>query len=102
MKVVFCSTMHINLKKELNLSSESRAISGHKFQENLIYGFLQNDIDITIINVPRVKHYPQYKKSFIKKSQYEIEGKVCGLSVGSINLKWLNYISSGLCVFYEA
>ena len=99
MKVIFCSTMNLNVSEEMKKSKDFRPISGQKFQENLFLGLKANGVDISIVNVPRVRHYPYYTDKVIREKPFIINGENCGISLGIINLKWINYISAGVQLF---
>lgn len=99
MKVIFVSTMFSDVETDIKLSKKANSVSGHKFQENLIKGLAENGCDLTIINVPRVRTYPNYPKIFIPRKERKWLGSIPGTDVGIINLPLFSYITSwvGCC-----
>ena len=93
MKYIFCSMMFDDVELDIKKSIEPNAISGHKFQENILRGFLQNNADIYVINVPRVRHYPDYPEKKMVKKDFVFEGKTVGRSIGFNNRFILAYFS---------
>lgn len=93
MKAIFCSTMFSDPENDVKWSKKPNTISGHKFQESLIYGIKQNDCDISVINIQRVRHYPDYPKILFHKTQRCLDGGIACTDVGFINLFGLDYIS---------
>ena len=94
MKVIFIATMFSDVEADIKLSKKANSVSGHKFQENLIKGLFENDCDLTIINVPRVRTYPNYPKIFIPKKKRMWLGSIPRTDVGRINLSLFSYITS--------
>ncbi len=94
MKTIFFSAMFSNVETDIKMSRKSNPVSGHKFQENLIKGLFENDCDLTIINVPRVRTYPNYPKIIIPRKERMWLDAIPGTDVGIINLPLFSYITS--------
>ena len=99
MKIIFCSTMFTEIEENLKKSKAPNAVSGHKYQENIIRGLIANGCDLTVVNIPRIRRYPDYKKIFIKKQDFKMDERRIGITVGCINLFVINYISASYKVY---
>lgn len=99
MKFIFCSMMFTNVEENIKNSSSPNSVSGHKFQENLLKGFEQNNCDISVINVPRVRAYPDYKKIIFHREKSTFLDKIHGVNIGFINLKGISYISQIIGIY---
>lgn len=93
MKLIFLSYMFSDVNADIKLSKAPNSVSGHKFQENLIKGLFQNECDLSVINIPRVRPYPDYPKIILSTKDCEFCGSVKGKNIGFINLYFLNYLT---------
>lgn len=101
MKIIFCGWMYSDIEKEISSSKNPHPVSGHKYQENLCWGLLENKCDLTVINSPRVRHYPDYPVILLKRHPFKIKEKKAGVEIGLINLFGLNYFFQFLNTFKE-
>ena len=101
MKFIFCSMMFNDVEVDIKKSIEPNAISGHKFQENILRGLLLNGEDVYVLNTPRIRHYPFYPDKRIEESVYLFEGEVIGKSIGFCNRYLVNYISQFINLYKE-
>lgn len=93
MKYVFCSLMFDNVEDDIKSSVEPNTVSGHKFQENMLRGLIQNDRDVFVLNIPRVRHYPDYPKKQLNEKEFVVDGKCVGKSIGFNNRFIISYVS---------
>lgn len=101
MKIIFCGWMYSEVEDEISNSVKPHPVSGHKFQDNLCRGLMENDCDLTVVNSPRVRRYPNYGKLILKRHPFRIDGKKTGVEIGQINLFGINYISQFINTFRE-
>lgn len=93
MKYIFCSMMFDDVELDIKKSNEPNAISGHKFQENILRGLVQNGADVYVLNTPRVRHYPDYPEKRLLSKGFNYEGKSVGKSIGFNNRFLVAYFS---------
>ncbi len=93
MKYIFCSMMFDDVELDIKKSIEPNAISGHKFQENILRGLVQNDVDVYVLNTPRVRHYPDYPEKRLLSRDFNYEGRSIGKSIGFNNRFLVAYFS---------
>lgn len=93
MKYIFCSMMFNDVELDIKKSIEPNAISGHKFQENILRGLLLNGKEVYVVNTPRIRHYPYYPDKRIAESEFLFEGVALGKSIGFCNRYLINYAS---------
>lgn len=93
MKYIFCGNFSTDLEADLKNMRVAPPVAGHKFQINLLSGLENNVRDIAIINIPRIRYYPHYKKIFIKKQMFSLENIGCGTNIGFANIPIINYFS---------
>ncbi len=101
MKYIFCSMMFEDAEKDIQKSAAPNTVSGHVFQENLVRGFAENDCDFSVINIPRIRRYPDYPAIFCRRKQTKWNEKVNMTHVGFINLMGLNLITQTVAVYRE-
>ena len=93
MKYVFCSLMFDDVESNIKNSKNPNTVSGHKFQENMLKGLMDNNRDVYVLNIPRVRHYPDYPYKRIKEKDYIFNGRKVGKSIGFNNRFIIAYIS---------
>ena len=101
MKIIFCGLMYRDVETDLKKMKVAPPVSGHIFQENLIRGMYENDVDIKVVNIPLVRFYPHYPEKIIKESSWIIDNKVMGKNIGFLNFLGINYFSQ-IINFYKA
>lgn len=101
MKVIFCSMMFADIEKDIQKSKAPNTASGHIFQENILQGIVENGCDISVINIPRIRRYPDYPAIFCKRQQTRWHDKVGMVHVGFINLPVLNMFTQRRAVYRE-
>ena len=85
--------MYSDIGCDMKKMKMPQPVSGHKFQVNLLRGLMENELDVTVINIPLVRYFPHFPKIFFKNSVYVFENEKCGINAGFINLPILNYIT---------
>ena len=101
MKIIFCSMMFADADENIRKSKKPNTVSGHKYQENLLRGLLDNECEVTVINTPRIRKYPDYKKILIKADAFYLDKNVIGKNIGFINLFVINYITQYIHICRE-
>lgn len=101
MKYIFCSFMFDDVEENVKNSKSPNSVSGHKFQMNMLNGLAENGCDIKVINTPRIRRYPDYKKIIFRKRPFYTEKDKNAISVGFINLKGLNYLTQIHSIYKE-
>lgn len=96
MKYIFCGNMYLDVEKDLREMKVPLPVSSHKFQVNMLKGLIENGQDIEVINIPRIRYFPHFKKFFVRSCPFPVEGIVYGESIGFVNLPVLNYITQYL------
>lgn len=94
MKVIFLSAMFSDIESDIALSKKNNSVSGHKFQENLLRGIVENGCDVSVINVSRVCTYPNYPKIILRKKRKMWLDTVPGTDVGVVNLSGIRYLTA--------
>lgn len=93
MKYIFCSMMFNDIESDLRKSSSPNAVSGHLFQENVLRGLVQNNADVYVLNIPRVRHYPDYLEKKIVDKDFVFDGRTVGKSIRFRNVFLISYYS---------
>ena len=101
MKAVFCTRVFTNIEEDMKNSHKPNAVSGHKFQMNLLRGIVNNGCDISVVNVPNIRYWPDYPKLFLKKQDFCLDRKKLGVTVGRLNISPFHFVWSGITVFFE-
>lgn len=96
MKYIFCSYLFSDIEDDIKKSKNPNTVSGHKFQENVIRGLIENDVDVYVLNIPRYRHYPDYPKIFINSKFFYIDDKRLGEEIGFTNIYLIAYLSQYL------
>lgn len=99
MKYIFCSNMYIDPERDVKLSKSPNPISGHKYQENMLKGLIQNNVPVRVINTQRISPYPKYPLIHVRKSPYQFNGSTIGINIGFINLPVISYITKMIHVY---
>lgn len=90
MKYIFCSFMFDDAEESIKHSKSPNSVSRHKFQLNMLKGLLENGSEVEVINIPRIRRYPDYKRILIHGKDYLLNGKKQGISIEFINLLGIN------------
>ena len=93
MKYIFCGLMYPNIEEDLRKMKTPPPVSGHKFQVNMLTGLIENKQDVYVLNIPKYRYFPHYKKIFVKCGEFTSVKYAHGRNLGYINLPILNYIS---------
>ena len=93
MKYIFCGLMYPNIEEDLKKMKTPPPVSGHKFQVNMLTGLIENKQDVYVLNIPKYRYFPHYKKIFVKCGEFTSVKYAHGRNLGYINLPILNYIS---------
>lgn len=99
LRIIFLSTMFSDVERDIKLSKRPNPVSGHKFQENLAKGLEQNGCDLSIINISRIRSYPDYPKAIFRKQYRTIGNCISTMDIGFINLPIINYLSQLVTVY---
>lgn len=99
MKAIFLSMMFSDVESDIKKSKKPNSVSGHKFQENLIKGLSENDCELSVINVSRIRTYPNYPKIILHTQKKQWCGAVDGTEIGFINLPLLSYFSQWINIY---
>ena len=93
MEYIFCGQMSSDINQDMKDSASSIAVSGHKFQVNLINGLRDNGQDIAIVNVPGIRFFPHSARLVIRKKSFILDGEERGKSIGYVNIIGVNYFT---------
>jgi glycosyltransferase involved in cell wall biosynthesis len=85
--------MYTDIENELRTTKNPNPVSGHKFQENLIKGLKACKAPVTVINIPRIRSFPNSRRIIVKKQAFRIDNHMSGKTIGCINLPVFNYIT---------
>lgn len=99
MKIILCSRMFPDVENDVKRSVRPNPVSGHKFQEDLLSGLIENGYEVFNVNASRVRSYPDYPQVIFRKKRFQRENGVHGVHVGFINLFGLNYLTQSLNIF---
>lgn len=99
LRIIFLSMMFSDVEQDIKLSKHPNSVSGHKFQENLAKGLEQNGCDLSIINISRIRGYPDYPKAIFRKQCRTVGNCISTIDVGFINLPIVNYLSQLVTVY---
>ncbi len=100
MKVLFCSDMFNDVENDVKNSRYPNPVSGHKFQENLLRGLIQNEIDIEVVNSTRIRAYPDYNRIFSFLEDFIFENMKVGETLPFINLPILNRMTQIISLIF--
>lgn len=98
MKILFCGNMFDDTEESLKKMKTPPPVSGHKFQENLLIGLLENNVKVKVCNIPRVRYFPNYPQIIFHKTPFAFKEKIIGRSIGFVNLFGLNYFTQEYCL----
>ncbi len=85
--------MYSDVENDIKKSKRPNSISGHKYQENMMKGLLDNNRDVRVINSRRISPYPKYPLIIAKKSPFYANSREVGTNISFINLPIVCYIS---------
>lgn len=92
MDVLFLACAYSDTQKDLfrNKSKRGYQFAAQNLQEALIEGFLENDVNLNILSIPSLSTYPLGCKLLrVKDDSFLFRDKVCGSSIGYINLPFI-------------
>ncbi len=92
MDVLFLSCAYSDTQKDLFMKASRRGFqfAAQNLQEALIDGFLQNDVNLTVLSVPSLSSYPKACRLLkIREDTFLYKGKKCGSTVGYLNLPFI-------------
>lgn len=92
-EIIFCPSMFRDIEEEIKNSKNPNPVSGHKYQQNIINGLLENGVNVSVINVPRIRPYPDYHRIIIKPSSFVLDGKQIGINIGFLNLPVISRVT---------
>ncbi|MGI6665305.1 MAG: glycosyltransferase [Christensenellaceae bacterium] len=101
MHVIFCSTMFTDIEENLRNTKTPMGVASHKLEYSLLKGFRENGVDVTIVNTPRIRYYPNYKKIVFKRTPFVSDGETVGINIGFVNLPFLNYLTQMMQISKE-
>ena len=84
----------------------SKSRRGYQFaaqnlQESLISGFLENDVNLTVLSIPALSTFPQgCKLPFIKSTDFILHERKLGRCLGYLNIPFLNHADKQKAVQY--
>lgn len=85
--------MFDDVEENIKNSKAPNAVSGHLFQMNMLRGLAENGCDISVVNIPRIRRYPDYKQVLFHKTRFKTEFTDEAVSIGFINLQGFNYLT---------
>lgn len=101
MHIIYCSTMFTDIEENIKNTKIPMSVSSHKLECSLLKGFRENGTEVTIVNTPRIRYYPNYKKVFFRKTKFVNDGEVVGINIGFINLPGINYLTQAIQIYRE-
>lgn len=99
MKIFYCPTMFTNIEEDIKRSRHPNPVSGHQYQKNLLQGMMDVHKNIAVLNVQRIRHYPDYPQIIFRKSPFVWNQKTLGENVGFINLWAINNLTQAVALF---
>ena len=99
MQVIFCSDMFSDVENDIKNSRHPNPVSGHKFQEHLLRGLLQNNINLQVLNISSIRRYPDYKQIIFRNRKFFFDKQCVGLDLAFINIFALNYLTKTISVY---
>ena len=93
MKIIFCAYMFPDLESDLKKMKTPPSVSAHLFQKNLIRGLLENESDVEVVNVPRLRYFPHYPQIAIPETKFSAVENARGRNIPFFNLFPLNYLT---------
>lgn len=81
--------MFTDIENDIKLSRNPNSVSGHIFQENLKKGLIEDGNDVYTINIPRIRHFPDYNE-IIVRTKMESDHLI---NIGFINVIGLNILT---------
>ncbi|MCM1060394.1 MAG: glycosyltransferase [Eubacterium sp.] len=102
MKIIFCGNMYDDVENDIKkMMHPNGNVAGHKFQFNLLKGFIENSDNVYVVNTSLIRYYPHYPEKIIKEKSFSVDGKTIGKSVGFLNLFGIHYFSRYISVKRE-
>lgn len=92
-EIIFCSTMFSDIEENVKNSKNPNPVSGHKYQQNIIRGLLENGVKVFVINIPRIRPYPDYRQIIIRSSPVVFNNKKIGINIGFLNLPVISRVT---------
>lgn len=78
MKIIFCPTMFSDIKDDIKNTKNPLPVSEHKYQKNLLKGIVDKGQEITVLDIPRLRYYPDYPQMVLGKATFTLNGTECG------------------------
>ena len=91
--------MFADVEKDIKNSKNPNPLSGHRFQENVLAGLLENNAEVCIVNTPRVRTYPDFPKINLESSPFIYKKSKIGINIGFINFFLFSYITQYLQLY---
>lgn len=101
MRFIFCSMMFADVENDIRKSRSPNTVSGHVFQENLVRGFSENNCDFSVINIPRIRRFPDYPAMLFHRQAVRWNDQTDMVHVGFLNLFGLNLLTQWRAVYQE-
>ena len=70
--------MFTDLNRDLKQYKVVPGVASHKFQQNIIKGLIDNNVQLKVINIPVKRFFPHYRTIFSKKSRFAFQGENIG------------------------
>lgn len=103
MNILFLGCIYSDTQKELFMKKSRRGyqFAAQNLQESLVSGFLENDVNLTVLSIPALSTFPQgCKLPFIKSTDFILHGRKLGKCLGYLNFPFLNYADKRETVQY--
>lgn len=99
MKIFYCPTMFTDIEEDIKKSRHPNAVSGHQYQKNLLQGMIDVRGNITVLNIPRIRRYPDYPQIIFRQSPFTWNQRTLGENIGFINLLAINHLTQAMSLF---
>ena len=96
MTVIFCARMFADIDNNVKISKHPNSVSSHKHQAGLLDGLLACGADVSVINVQRVRGFPDYPEKFLKETPFLWNGRSLGINLKRVNCFPLKNLSQSL------
>lgn len=92
-KVCFLCCAYSDNNKSLFFNNSKRGYqyAAQNYQEAIIEGLLQNDVDIKVLSIPSLSTFPRgCSLYYVKRTPFVYNQQVIGVSMGFVNLPFIN------------
>lgn len=93
MKYIFCGNMFSDAENDIKKMRVPPPVSDHKYMSNIVRGLIENGQDVTVLNTPRIRYFPNYPSIFVHRSDFMLDGEKLGQNSGFVNLPLINYVT---------